>query len=137
LREEVLIPVNATRMDQYWGMFSPNILKKDGWYVYYGTDSIGRQWDLIRNEDYVSFEKPESVLKIHRTDRWRKLTENMQRDGFDFLRPAYCKYILKKWNRQHPEKKMYTLFLYYMEKESLPDFKTTPAEKKLYCICND
>jgi hypothetical protein len=136
LRSEVLVPVNVLRLDQYWGMFSPSVLKKDGWYVYYGTDSLGRQWDLIRNEDYVNFEKPKSVVRIHKTDRWRKITENMQRDEMTFLRPLYCNYILKEWNRNHPEKKMFALKLYYMQKESLPDYKTTEVEKILYCICN-
>jgi hypothetical protein len=137
LRSEVLVPINTLRLDQYWGMFSPSVLKKDGWYVYYGMDSIGRQWDLIKNEDYVDFEKPKSVIKIHKSDRWRKITENMQRDDMTFLHPHFCKYILRDWNKKHPEKKMFTLKLYYMQKETLPNYKTTPIEKKLYCICND
>ncbi len=137
LRSETIVPINALRLDQYWGMFSPSVLKKDGWYVYYGMDSIGRQWDLIRNEDYVNFEKPKSILKIHTTDRWRKITENMQRDEMAFMRPLYCNYILKRWNKRHPEKKMFTLKLYYMQKESLLNYKTTPVEKILYCLCND
>ncbi len=137
LRNEVLIPINILRLDQYWGMFSPSVLKRDGYYVYYGMDSLGRQWDMIRNEDYVDFEKPKSVVKIHKTDRWRKLTENMQRDDMTFLRPLYCTYILKQWNKHHPEKQMFTLKLYYMQKESLPNYKTTALEKILFCICND
>jgi hypothetical protein len=137
LADAAVVPVNALRFDQYWGMFSPNVLKRDGWYVYYGIDSIGRQWDISRNEDYVSFEKPKSIIKIHSTDRWRKLTENIQRDDMSFLRILYCKYKLKKWNREHPEKKLSLLQLYYMQKESLPDYRTTSVEKILYCICND
>jgi hypothetical protein len=137
LADAAAVPVNALRFDQYWGMFSPNVLKRDGWYVYYGIDSIGRQWDISRNEDYVSFEKPKSIIKIHPTDRWRKLTENIQRDDMNFLRILYCKYKLRRWNREHPEKKLALLQLYYMQKESLPDYKTTPVEKTLYCICND
>jgi hypothetical protein len=137
LTDEAIVPVNALRFDQYWGMFSPNVLKRDGWYVYYGIDSIGRQWDISRNEDYVSFEKPKSVINIHSSDRWRKLTENIQRDDMNFLRILYCKYKLKKWNREHPEKKLSLLQLYYMQKESLAGYKTTPVEKILYCICND
>ena len=65
-----------------------------------------------------------------------KLTENMQRDDMNFLRPLYCKYILREWNRKHPEKKLLSLKLFYMQKESLPDYKTTPVEKVLYCLCN-
>ncbi|MES2678588.1 MAG: HTTM domain-containing protein [Bacteroidota bacterium] len=135
LRTELNYSVNALRLNQYWGMFSPEVMKKDGWLVYYGVDSLGRQWDLRRNEDYVDFAKPEHVVKMYKSDRWRKLAENMQDDRFTFLRPLYCKYILRKWNEEHPEKKILTLNLYFMEKRSLPGYKTTAVEKKLFCVC--
>jgi len=137
LRDEMIIPINALRFDQYWGMFSPSVLKRDGWYVYYALDSIGKPWDLVNNTGKINYDKPESVIKMHKTDRWRKLTENMQRDDITFLRPLFCKYVLREWNKKHPEKKMNTLFLYYMQKESLPDYKTTPVQKILFSTCND
>lgn len=137
LTDTMNLPVHVFRFNQNWGMFSPNIMKKEGWFVYYGMDSIGRQWDLVRNEDYVNFEKPKSILKMHSSDRWRKLTENLQRDDFYFLRPLYCKYQLRKWNKRHPEKKLNSLTLYYMESETLPDYKRSKAEKKVYCVCDN
>lgn len=137
LKPEIMYPVNVLRFDQYWGMFSPSILKRDGWYVYYGMDSVGRQWDMIRNEDYVNFEKPKSIFKIHKTDRWRKITENMQREDMYFMRPLFCKYKLRRWNKNHPEKKLHSLTLYYMQKETLPNYKTTEVKKQMYCVCND
>ena len=137
LRSELNYPVNFLRLDQYWGMFSPSVLKKDGWFVYYGMDSIGRQWDLRLNQDYVDFKKPAHIISMYKTDRWRKLAENMQNDKFDFLRPLYGKYILHSWNIRHPEKKILTLNLYYMEKESLPDYKTTEIKKRLFSVCSD
>jgi len=137
LRKEIWYPVNAFRLDQYWGMFSPNILKKDGWFVYHGMDSIGRQWDLYRNNEYVDYKKPEHIVQMYKSDRWRKLAENMQKDDFTFLRPQYCRYIIKKWNREHPEKKMTMLNFYYMEKINLPDYKSTEVKKNLFCLCNN
>ncbi|MCW3077138.1 MAG: hypothetical protein JWO32_1747 [Bacteroidetes bacterium] len=136
LRSEILIPFNTLRMDQMWGMFSPGVLKKDGWLVYHGMDSLGRQWDLRLNSDYVDYSKPEHVVSMYKTDRWRKLAENMQRNDMTFLRPQFGKYILRKWNSEHPEKKLATLNLYFMQKENLPDYKTTKIEKILYCVCN-
>lgn len=136
LRSEITYPVNVLRLDQFWGMFSPSVLKKDGWFVFDGKDSLGRQWDLRLNQDYVDYKKPERIVSMYKTDRWRKLAENMQRDDFTFLRPLYCNYILKKWNREHPEKKINLLFLYYMTKESLPDYKTTPVNKNLFSVCD-
>ncbi len=135
LRTDLSRSANTVRLNQYWGMFSPAVMKKDGWLVYYGVDSIGRQWDLRRNEDYVDFAKPKHIVKMYKSDRWRKLAENMQDDRFTFLRPLYCKYVLHKWNQDHPEKKILTLNLYFMEKKSLPGYKTTAVEKKLYCVC--
>ncbi len=134
-RKEVVYPANVLRLNQYWGMFSPGVLRKDGWFVYHGMDSIGRQWDLRRNEDYVDYKKPEHVVSMYKTDRWRKLAENMQSDHYTFLRPLYGKYILRKWNKDHPEKKLAVLNIYFMEKENLPDYKTTVPVKILHCVC--
>jgi hypothetical protein len=137
LQNGITVVVNAVRFDQYWGMFSPNVLKRDGWYVYYGMDSLGRQWDLAQNADHVSFDKPDQVLQIHKTDRWRKLTENLQREDMLFLRPFFCRYKLKEWNKKHPEKRMNSLMLYYMQSETLPHYKRTPVQKVLLCVCSN
>jgi hypothetical protein len=136
LAEAVKLPVNVLRLDQYWGMFSPAVLKKDGWFVYHGKDSLGRQWDLRLNQDYVDYNKPKRIVSMYKSDRWRKLAENMQRDDFTFLRPLYCNYILKRWKMEHPEKHINFLFLYYMTKESLPNYKTTEVEKNLFSVCD-
>ena len=126
--------INALRLNQYWGMFSPSVMKTDGWLVYHGADSLGRQWDLRLNQDYVDYHKPAHIVNMYKSDRWRKLAENMQRGDHTFLRPLYCNYILHTWNAHH-KKKLAVLNLYYMQKESLPDYKTTPVEKKLFCVC--
>lgn len=136
LRGETLYPINIFRLDQYWGMFSPAVLKRDGWFVYHGIDSVGRQWDLRLNQDYVDYKKPPRIVSMYRSDRWRKLAENMQRDDMTFLRPQYCRYVIRKWNREHPDKKMATLNLYYLQKENLPGYKTTGVSKILFCVCD-
>lgn len=137
LRPELIYTSNALRLDQYWGMFSPGVLKEDGWFVYHGMDSVGRQWDLRLNQDFVDYKKPDRIVSTYRTDRWRKLAENMQRDKYNFLRPLYCRYVLRKWNNEHPEKKLAILNLYFMEKTNLPEYRTTPLNKKLFSVCDD
>ncbi|MBL7931800.1 MAG: HTTM domain-containing protein [Bacteroidia bacterium] len=137
LRDEINTVTNALRLNQYWGMFSPGVLKEDGWFVYHGMDSIGRQWDLRRNEDYVDYSKPQHIVSMYKSDRWRKLAENMQSNNYTFLRPLYCKYILRKWNKEHPKKKLFTLNLYFMQKTNLENYKTTVPEKKLHCVCDE
>lgn len=135
LRDELAITSNVLRLNQYWGMFSPGVLQKDGWFVYHGRDSIGRQWDLRRNEDYVDYEKPARIVSMYKNDRWRKLAENMQSDRYTFLRPLYCKYLIRRWNSMHPRKKMASLSVFFMEKQNLPDYRTTAPDKILHCIC--
>ena len=137
MRDELAYTSNTLRLNQYWGMFSPSVMQKDGWFVYHGMDSIGRQWDLRRNEDYVDYAKPKRIVNMYKNDRWRKLAENMQKDSYTFLRPLYCKYRIHRWNKRHPEKKISSLSIYFMEKENLADYKTTTPVKILHCVCYD
>lgn len=132
--EGLRFTTNVLRINQYWGMFSPGILKKDGWMVYHGYDSLGRQWDLRRNADYVDYTKPKRIVSLYKSDRWRKLAENMQNEKFTFLRHLYAGHCLKRWNLEHPEKPIKTLYLYFMEQETLPDYQKTTVNKVLYAI---
>jgi len=132
--KELRFTTNVLRLNQYWGMFSPGILKKDGWMVYHGYDSVGRQWDLRLNADYVDYSKPKHIVSLYKSDRWRKLAENMQNEKFTFLRHLYASHYLKQWNSEHPEKPIKTLYLYFMEQETLPDYQKTPVNKLLYAI---
>ncbi|PBQ33505.1 hypothetical protein CNR22_17555 [Sphingobacteriaceae bacterium] len=133
--DELAYVGNSLRLNQYWGMFSPGVLQKDGWFVYHGRDSIGRQWDLRRNQDYVDYSKPKRIVSNYSSDRWRKLAENMQSDHYTFLRPLYCAYLVKEWNKSHKKKRITSLSVYFMEKENLPDYKTTEPVKTLQCLC--
>ena len=137
LKKEIGLVVNVFRLDQYWGMFAPTVFKNDGWYVFSGIDSNGKEHDLKHDKDTLDFTKPEHLAKDYKTDRWRKLAENMSMDAYSFLRPQYGNYYLRKWNKQHPDKKMVTLNLYFMEEISLPNYFTEPVTKNLFCVCNE
>jgi hypothetical protein len=132
--KELRFAGNVLRLNQYWGMFSPGVLKKDGWMVYHGLDSLGRQWDLRLNKDHVDYSKPNRITSLYKNERWRKLAENMQNEDFTFLRHMYANNCLKRWNKIHPEKPIKTLYLYFMEQETLADYKKTQAKKTLYAI---
>jgi hypothetical protein len=127
--------VNAFRLDQYWGMFSPGVLKQDGWLVYKGLNARGEEWDLRHNNSPVSYQKPLKIVKHYKNDRWRKLAENLQSDHYTFLRHLYCSFHLKQWNLKQPEKKMDLLELYFMEKTNLPNYKHTTVTSNLLSIC--
>jgi hypothetical protein len=129
--------VNAMRMDQYWGMFSPGILRNDGYLVYHGMDSIGRQWDLRRDQDYVDYHEPPHVVDMYKNDRWRKWAENMQDNRFTFLRPLYCQYIIRSFNKVAKKRKVKLLKLYWLEKITPPPGSNSKHKEILYCICNE
>jgi hypothetical protein len=129
--------VNVLRLNQYWGMFSPHIMKEDGWLVHEGYTEEGKHWDLKKNQAIIDIHKPEHLVKDYKSDRWRKFAENMQRDNYTFLRPLYCKYHLKKWNKEHPDFKMKSLDLIFFEEVSEANYKTKTVERKLFCLCVD
>ncbi len=135
LNNEVKLVINTLRLNQYWGMFSPHILKEESWYVHEGFTEEGKHWDLYYNQGIIVIDKPEHLVKHYKTDRWRKLAENIQRNEYTFLRPLYCKYYLEKWNKEHPENLMKNMNFILMKETSLPDYKSSVPEKIQLCFC--
>jgi hypothetical protein len=124
------------RMDQYWGMFSPSVQRKDGWLVFEGIDKDGNTWDLRWNHAGADLKKPLHIVSLYPSDRWRKLAENLQSDRYTFLRPLFGDYLLRTWNREHPERTVTTLNVYFMEKENLEGYRHTEVRKNLLCVSN-
>jgi len=87
-------------------MFSPSILKDDGWFVYSGLNYKLKYIDIKHETDSVSFEKPNVVVTEFESDRWRKFQENYISNNNNYMRPYYCKYLLNKWNKKHPKNKI-------------------------------
>jgi hypothetical protein len=135
LTDGMHVVINTLRLNQYWGMFSPHIMKEDGWYVYEGYTDSGKHWDLYNNTPFIKAEKPEHLVKHYKSDRWRKLAENIQRNEYTFLRPLYCKYYLNKWNTEHPENKMRSLDFIFFQETSDENYKVKPLERKQFCFC--
>jgi hypothetical protein len=123
--------VNAMRLDQYWGMFSPQVMRTDGWFVYEGLDASGRTWDLRTGKEHADFSQPERIVTHYKSDRWRKLAENLQGDNHTFLRPLFTNFLLKEWNRLHPAQPMKMLTVYFMEKTNLPGYRHDEIRRKL------
>jgi hypothetical protein len=118
-------------------MFSPGVLRKDGWLVLFGRDALGRQIDIRKNEDYVDFSEPKSVVAMYKNDRWRKWAENMQDERFTFLRPPFCEYILKNFNQHSKKRRATTLHVYFMQVDNDVDSTKTNPKRSLYCFCHD
>ncbi len=126
---------NIFKLEQFWGMFSPNIYKTDGWYVYRGIKSNDSIWDIYNNKPGLDLTKPTDIDKMYATDRWRKFAENYQKNDFNFMRPYYCRYLIKEWNKKHPENKIEGLNIIFILEESLPDYKSKPISEHNTCLC--
>lgn len=127
--------INVLRLNQYWGMFSPHIMKEDGWYVYEGFTETGKHWDLKQNTPYINADKPKHLVKHYKSDRWRKLAENIQRNEYTFLRPMFCKFKLNQWNLEHPDNKMKSLNLLFYEETTDSNYKVKPIQRIQFCFC--
>jgi hypothetical protein len=128
---------NVLKLDQYWGMFSPNVYKTDGWYIYRGIKPNDSIWDIGNNKPGLDYTKPKDIDKMYPSDRWRKFAENYQKNEYNFLRPFYCKYLIKEWNKKHPENKIGGLNVIFLLEESMPDYKTAPIKEQNTCLCYD
>lgn len=128
---------NILRLEQHWGMFSPFILKDDGFYIYEGYTKSGEKLDIKHNTPDVVYTKPSHLVTEYESDRWRKFSENYVFNNNNFMRPYYCDYLLKKWNKEHPDKPISELTIYFMKEVSLPDYQIKPLEKKAVCNCHD
>lgn len=127
----------ALRLEQNWGMFSPYILKDDGWFVYSGFNKSNKYIDIKNDINYVSFKKPNPVVNEFESDRWRKFQENYTFKNNNYMRPFYCKYLINKWNREHPDKYITDLTIFFMKETSLPNYQTKPIQKNAVCNCQD
>ena len=96
---------HVLRLDQNWSMFAPTVLKDDGWYIYEGLTNDSTSIDINRKGKPVDYAKPACVLSYIDNDRWRKFGENYMFLQNTPVRIYFCKYLFKKWNREHPEKK--------------------------------
>ena len=125
------------RLEQNWGMFSPFILKDDGWFVYSGFDQNHHYIDIKHNTSSVSFKKPNPVVCEFESDRWRKFQENYTFNNNNYMRPFYCKYLINKWNQDHSDNKISDLTIFFMKETSLPNYQTKSLEKIAVCNCQD
>lgn len=127
----------ALRLEQNWGMFSPYILKDDGWFVYSALRKDHKYIDIKNNTDTVNYSKPKYGVCEFESDRWRKFQENYTFNNNNYMRPFYCKYLLNKWNKEHPDQHILDLTIFFMKETSLPDYKTEPIVKTAVCNCTE
>ncbi|MGZ3885456.1 MAG: hypothetical protein ACXVPD_15300, partial [Bacteroidia bacterium] len=125
------------KLEQFWGMFSPNIYKTDGWYVYRGIKHDNSDWDIYNNKAGIDISKPANIAGMYESDRWRKFAENYEKVEYNFIKPYYCRYLIKKWNKEHPDNKIEGLYILFEREISLPGYKTEPLKQENMCLCYD
>lgn len=126
---------NLLRVDQRWGMFAPAVFKDDGWYVLEGRAANGQLIDLNRQGKEADYAKPASVVSMFKNDRWRKYSENYLFVQYEFLRPYYCNYLVRRWNEAHPSNPVKELQVVYMKEYTLPDYQLVTPQREVLCIC--
>lgn len=129
----------ALRIDQCWGMFAPGVLKDDGWYVFEGDCRDGICRNLLSEDGKIEYvKKPHSVVSMFKNDRWRKYAENYIFIHNDFMRPYFCDYYRRAWNKGREEQnQVERLRIYYVTEMTQPDYGCVPPRKDLLCDCAD
>jgi predicted DCC family thiol-disulfide oxidoreductase YuxK len=117
---------------QGWTMFTPYPLKDDGWYVIPGKLKNGRQVDLFRNGEEITWAKPELVSATYKNFRWQKYMMNLWRKGYGQYRPYYALYLCRDWNSRHqPKLQLEELEIYFLMELTLPNYEYSTPEKVL------
>jgi len=98
-------------------------LKKDG------------VWDIYNNKPQIVKQKPEAIVDMYKSDRWRKFAENYQRNEYNFMRPYYCRYLIRKWNKEHPDNRIDGLNILFLKEVSLPAYQTKDIVEENVCLC--
>lgn len=124
--------VSLLRMDQYWGMFSPNPMVHDGWYVMQAEREDGSQFDLLDPNRSSLWDKPANVLETFPSDRWKEYMMML----YDFpdqaqLWERVVDHFKSSRESKHPnESPIQKVEVYYMMEKTLPD-GVAPVEKEL------
>ena len=112
--------------------------KNDGWYIYEANLEKKNQTesaiDLNRSGKQIDYKKPENILALYPDDRWRKFGELWQYQS-DKVKKEFCRYLRNKWNREHPNKRIATLKIIYMQETTLPDYKKCEIKPVVQCDC--
>ena len=126
--------IECLRMDQYWGMFSPNPMIHDGWFVIAATLSDGEVVDLLDPMRKEVWAKPLHVPATFPGDRWREFMMML----YDYpdqahLWPLVAKWFQHRWDQAHPGQSGVTsMRVVYMMEKTLPEGVASPEKEQLW-----
>jgi len=124
--------ISLLRMDQYWGMFSPNPMVHDGWYVLLAEREDGSQFDLLDPQRSSVWEKPDDVLATFPSDRWKEYMMMLYDfPGQNGLWTRVVDHFKSTWESGHSNQSpILKVEVYYMMEKTLPK-GVAPVEKEL------
>ncbi len=121
-------------LHQKWSMFQKPS-GYDGWYVILARLEDGRNVDLLRGgaeADWNSWDKPESIIRQSKNHRWRKYRRGLRIKKNANRRRAYCEYLVRQWDAEHPEgPRINRLELCYMQES---DSEELTSQRTLYVL---
>lgn len=121
-------------INQNWGMFSPNVFKDDGWYIFEAKTKSNTWIDIGKNGQPIKYVKPASVVSSFRDDRWRKYSENyLFIDNCD-IRPYYCKFLMNEWNQNHTDNPISELKIIYMKEVTQSNYLSAKPTREVLAI---
>lgn len=94
--------VIALRLDQNWTVYSPPT-RDDGWFVARGVLADGREVDLWTGASTSSFDRPPSVNRHYRNQRWRHVLYTFWSPRRASLRGPFADWLADRWEREHPD----------------------------------
>lgn len=133
------------RIDQYWGMFAPDPGNVDFWFVIDGQlrpkngKKVIIQRDLWKDYVYgeksdgiVSFDKPDDLHALTKSDRWRKYIYNLLGS---YQNKEYTKYfaesLCERYNADKENPYVLDKFtIYSMSQIILPEYSRSPIRKR-------
>jgi hypothetical protein len=117
---------------QDWSMFAHDHLLYTGWWVIPGLLKNGKEVDLFTLGGEVRWEKPVSISRMYRNERWTSYACRLLRMGRINLRRGYADYICRQWNADHPgEESLEKMEFFFMEQRIRPDAPPDDPAKHL------
>jgi len=100
-------------LKQDWHLFAPDVLRDDGWMVIDGLRASGEHWDPLAGKE-PTYDKPEHLQSRLPSILWRKYFYRLQKPFFAPYRSYYCKYLLRKSQRDDkPADQLLAMHLIY------------------------
>lgn len=125
--------IRLLRLDQVWNMFAPQPTRDDGWFVAPGVLADGREVNVLRPGESLTYAKPAAISSTHEAPvRWRKYRDRIWSRSYSFHREYYARYLCRDWNINHlGDQRVKSLKLVYMLERSLPMGEVPTIEQRV------